>query len=350
MTGLSQYGKISKDFFNRVIYPNLGKKNPRVIVGPSTGVDTSVIQVGKGLVLIATTDPISFMPEIGPKYSAWQSVNLIATDLATSGSSPQYALFDFNLPLGMNSAVFEDYWKHLSRECTELGIAIVGGHTSRFEGLDSTVIGAGTMFSVVAEDSYHTSKDGKSGDAVIVTKGAAIATTGILANAFPQTLRKKIGDRQLKRAKGYLWKSTAVADCLIAARAGASAMHDATEGGVLSALYELASASRLGLDVDLGKVEISSETREVCGAFGIDPYKSLSEGSLIISCPPSKARNVVSSLISAGIDAKIVGELTDKKSGIVMLKEDGRSTVPIEYPIVDPYWAAYYKAKKNGLS
>jgi hydrogenase expression/formation protein HypE len=349
LTGLPKYGKISKDFFDRVIYPNLGKKNNRVIVGPSNGVDTSVIKVSKELVLVATTDPISFFPEIGAKYSAWQSVNLIATDLATSGSSPQYALFDFNLPPRMKSSVFEDYWKYLSKECERLGITIVGGHTSRFEGLDSTVIGAGTMFSLMPEEISITSRGGRIGDKVILTKGAAISTTGILANSFPRTLKKKIGQNKLVRAKKYIWKGTAVTDCLIAARAGARAMHDATEGGVLSALYELASASNTGLDLDCAKIHVSNETREVCEAFGIDPYTSLSEGSLVLSCPPSKVEKVVSALASTRIDARIVGELTSKKNGIMMLKEGGNK-VPIEYPVVDPYWAAYYKAKKSGLT
>ena len=85
MPRLPQYGKISKDFFDRVIYPNLGAKNDQVLVGPSSGVDTCVVRTGKKQVLVATTDPISFIPDIGARDSAWESVNLIA-----SGSSDKW--------------------------------------------------------------------------------------------------------------------------------------------------------------------------------------------------------------------------------------------------------------------
>ncbi|MGA2874631.1 MAG: AIR synthase family protein [Nitrososphaerales archaeon] len=349
MQRLPQYGKIGKDFFDRVIYPNLGAKNSHILVGPSTGVDTCVISTGNQQVLVATTDPISFIPDLGAVGSAWESVNLIASDLATSGLSPQFALFDLNLPPTMKSSDFQKYWEALSRECKNLGITIVGGHTSRFEGLDSTVIGSGTMFSLGAKDAYITSADGRVGDKVLVTKGAAIATTAILARAFPKVVRKRIGEEGLRRARRYLRKTTAVRDALVAAKAGANAMHDATEGGVLSALYELASASKTGLRVDLSKISVSEETREICRIFKIDPYTSLSEGSLILSCKPSKVAGIVSTLQSADIKATVVGELTSPRSGFVVKNQAGRKTL-IKYPIVDPYWQAYYGAKKRRWS
>ncbi|MDG6904344.1 MAG: AIR synthase family protein [Nitrososphaerota archaeon] len=349
MSKLPQYGKISKDFFDRVIYPNLGRRNGKVLVGPSSGVDTCVIRTGRNQVLVATTDPISFIPDLGSEYSAWQSVNLVASDLATSGLSPQFALFDFNIPPSMKSSDFEKYWKSLICESRRLDISIVGGHTSRFEGLDSTVIGAGMMFSLGREDECKTSQDGGVGDKVLVTKGAAIATTAVLAHAFPQTVRKKVGTKNLERAKAHLNKTTAVKDSLIAAKAGANAMHDATEGGVLSALYELAHASKTGLRVDLERIPVSEETRDICKIFKIDPYTSLSEGSLVLSCKPSRVTKVLSGLRSAGIRAAVVGELTSRKSGIVFRDCNGKES-PIKYPVVDPYWRAYYDAKRRGLT
>ena len=347
MSKLPRYGKISKDFFDRVIYPNLGMRNAKILVGPTLGVDTCVIRTGRNQVLVATTDPISFVPDIGPKQSAFESVGLIASDLATSGFSPQFALFDFNLPLSMKSSDFKAYWKAVNRECKKLGISIIGGHTSRFEGLNSTVIGAGTMFSLGPEDSYLTSQNGRVGDKVLVTKGAAIATTAILASAFPNLLRKKIGRSNLAKSKAYVKRITTVKDSLVAAKAGASALHDSTEGGVLSALYELASASKTGMLVDISSIPVSEETREICRAFKIDPYTSLSEGSLVISCKSSKVKRVISALRSSGIKAAVVGELTPSRKGIIALDGKGKG-FPVRYPVTDPYWQAYYGGKKSG--
>ncbi len=344
---LPEYGKIGSEFFKRVIYPNLGRKNSRVLIGPKTGVDTCAISLGRDRVLAATTDPISFIPDLGPEGSAWESVNLIASDLSTSGLAPQFALFDLNLPPHMKKSDFERYWVATSKECSKLGITIIGGHTSRFEGLNSTVIGAGSMFSVGPKESYHSASDGRVGDLVLVTKGAAIATTAILATAFQKTVSRKLGQKRSDVARKYLKKTTVVKEALTAARAGANAMHDATEGGVLSAAYELANASGTGLELDLSEIPVSEETREICEIFKIDPYVSLSEGTLVLSCVPLKAKKVISALHSARIKVAVVGELVQRRNGLIVMK-DGRR-VPIKYPMPDPYWRAYYDGKSRGL-
>lgn len=344
-----QYGKISKDFFNRVIFPNLGIKNTKILVGPTLGVDTCAIDVDKNQVLVATTDPMSFIADIGPGQSAFESVNLIASDLATSGFPPQFALFDLNLPQEMKDSDFKIYWEAINRECKRLGIAIVGGHTGRFEGSESTVIGAGMMFSIGPKNKYLTSQGGSVGDKILVTKGAAIATTGILAYAFPNFVQKKLSKKAVEKSKAYVTYVTTVRDSLVAAKAGANALHDATEGGVLSALYELANASKTGLRVDISRIPVSEETRMICKIFKISPYTSLSEGSVIISCKPSKVSNLIYSLQSSGIKAAVVGELTPPENGILAKDEMGIES-PIKYPIVDPYWRAYYGAKKKGLT
>lgn len=347
MTKLPHYGKIGSDFFNRVIYPNLGARSNKILLGPKTGLDTCAISAGGNQILVATTDPISFIPALGPEDSAWESVNLIASDLSTSGLAPQFALFDLNLPPKMKESEFERYWVATSKECAKLGIAIAGGHTSRFDGLNSTVIGAGSMFSLGPRDAYHSASDGRVGDIVIITKGAAIAATAILARAFPRTVSKRLGLDRTVIAGNYLKKTTVVKDALIAARAGANAMHDATEGGVLSAAYELANASKTGLRLDLSAIPVSDESREVCQIFKIDPFSSLSEGTLVVSCVPSKVKKIVSALRAFRIDTAIVGELVPRKYGIKAVKE-GRY-VPMNYPVADPYWRAYYQGKERGL-
>ncbi len=352
MVELPNYGKVTKEFFDSIIYPNLGAKRSNVLVGPKMGLDNCVINVGGGQVLVATTDPLSFIPEIGPADSAWLSIHAIASDIATSGFSPQYAIFDLNLPSTFESSVFEKYWIELSKECESLGIAIVAGHTSRFDGINSTIIGGGTIFSFGSARSCLTPAGANVGDDVIVTKGAAIETTGVLSKVFPNKIRAAIGDKQLAKAQSYLKMTSVVKDALTAIKVGiktggVSSMHDATEGGVLAALYELANASSLGLRVDKKKIPISSETIGICELFEIDPYLSLSEGALVFSCNPSRAGSAVVALGSVGIEASIVGQLVEQDEGLIVSDEKG-GTSKISYPIVDPYWAAYYTAKENG--
>jgi hydrogenase expression/formation protein HypE len=346
-----EYGKIDREFFERVIYKNLGSKRNEVLVAPSLGADNTVINLGGGQVLVASTDPMSYISELGAEDSAWLSIHSIASDIATSGFHPQYAIFDFNLPPRLRSRDFEKYWTALSKECEALGIAIVAGHTGRFDGIDSTIVGAGTLFSVGSSRAYLTPAGAILGDSVIVTKGAAIETTGVLATVFPRSVEQSVGKERLGIAQSYVRKASVVEDALTAVKvglkaSGVSAMHDATEGGVLCGLYELAKAASLGLRVELRKIPVSLETREICQLFGIDPYISLSEGTLVFSCNPSRAPDAIALLKGKGISSALVGELVRPEEGIRLIDAKGKNSL-INYPITDPYWNAYYKAKKK---
>ncbi len=195
MDEVKSSGKISPSFLEKIIYPNLGARRAEILVGPSPGADTCVIKIGANQVLVACTDPLSLIPVLGAADSAWMSVNLIANDLATSGLTPQYMMVDLSLPPRMSNELLEKYWNSLSAECARLGIAIVGGNTGKFEGLDYTIVGAGTAFSTGSKNRCVVSSDAKLGDNLILTKGAAISATGILAKVFPRKVSEKINSR-----------------------------------------------------------------------------------------------------------------------------------------------------------
>jgi hydrogenase expression/formation protein HypE len=347
------FGKIDSSFLERIIYPKLGAVRPEVVAGPATGVDTSVIKIGSNQVLVATCDPISLIPELGPEDSAWMSVNLIANDLSTSGLTPQYMLIDLNLPPEMSDELLEQYWNSLSQECLRLGIAVVGGHTGKFEGCDYTIIGSGTAFSTGSRSRCVVSSGGHLGDSVILTKGAAISATGILARAFPDKVRQALGESLLKRAADHFRLISASADAQTAVAfgtgvSGVSAMHDVTEGGVLSALYELAYASSLGVVINKNRIEVSPETKAICELFSLDPYITLGEGALVIACSSNKSAEIVEALRSNGTRCSIVGELVDSGQGVKVVDE-GRE-IQIQGVSVDPYWAAYYSAAAANLT
>lgn len=328
---------------DKVIYPRLGAARREIIVGPKFGVDNAVVRVGGGKVLVATTDPLSFIPGLRPSESAWLSVNLLASDLTTCASAPQYGIFDFNLPPQMTNHQFATYWKAFHAECKKLGLAIVGGHTGKYQGCGYSIIGGGVMYSICDENQYLTSEMALSGDDMILTKGAAVETTAILARSFPRTIKKALGPKLFEQARGYLFKVSTVKDALGAAsvgihRNGVTAMHDATEGGVVAAVLELANASGLGVEVNIDEIPISDETRQICKFFRINPLTSLSEGTLIIASRPNKTANVLNKLKSGGIRSHVIGRLTKVRSAKAITK---RGRVRLKYPSFDPYWRAY---------
>jgi hydrogenase maturation factor len=324
-----------------------------VLAGPAFGVDNAIVQLEKERVLVATTDPLSYIPALGPRDSAWLSVHLLASDLATSGFSPQYGLFDFNLPPTFSNSNFSKYWASFQGEWKRLGLSIIGGHTGRYPGIDYTIVGGGVVMAIGPEDHYLTSSMARNGDDVVLTKGAAIETTAVLTRVFPRKVRKALGSRLFDKAWNYLYKVSTVADALTSSsigvrHRGVTAMHDATEGGVVAGLIELTSASRLGLMVDLGQIHVSDETERLCELFRIDPLVSLSEGSLIIASRPTKTDEVRAKLSARGISSTVVGSLTSRFRGCKATTSKG--TRSLRYPDVDPYWKAYSKAIKKGWS
>ncbi len=350
---MTQQGKVPREFLESAVFSNLGAKRSELIVKPGHGLDNAVIALGGKKVLIVTSDPLSVIPAIGMRESAWLSVHLIASDLATSGVGPQFAMLDLNLPPAMELPVVEAYLKAVGDECRALGIAIAGGHTGRYPGSGYTVVGGGTMFSVADRASYVTPAMAKPGDAVVITKGAAIGATAVLSHCFPETVREKAGAALLRRAKARLRDCSTVKDALTAASVGlresVTSMHDATEGGVLGGLFELSSACGLSVIVDRDKVNVSDETAAVCESFGLDPLTTLSEGTLIITCRPWAVEDAVAALREEGIASYEIGRIGPKGKRKGLWVASGGSKAEPHTPGQDGYWKAYSEAVARGL-
>jgi len=347
------FGKPNVQYMSQTVYRLKGKKRSEVLKGPQHGLDVSVVRLGKGKVMVATSDPLSYIPQVGPEASAWLSIHLLASDLTTTGFAPIYGLFDFNLPPAMGNSQFALFWKAFHNECKKLGISIIGGHTGKYPGIDYSVIGGGVLLATGSEKSYLTSSMAHPGDEVILTKGAAIETTAVLTRTFPRRVKKALGPKLFSMAWNYLGKTSTVRDALTASsigvrRDGVTAMHDATEGGVIAGLIELASASNLGMIVNLESIPISEESRALCDHFRIDPMVSLSEGSLIIASRPAKTDKILSKLTSAGIPSSVVGNMTSKFRGCKAAT--GRGMRSLSYPDVDPYWKAYSRGIERDWS
>ena len=116
----------------------------------------------------------------------------------------------------------------------------------------------------------------------------------------------------------------------IAEEAGASALYAMGEGGFLSALWKMAEASEVGLEVDFRKVLIRQETIEVCEIFDLNPYKLQAEGSVLIGIRGGEA--LVQRLRNEGFMAEIIGQTN---SGNDRLLYSGGSARYLERPAAD---------------
>jgi len=345
---LPEIGKISPEIFNELIYPRLGAKSKSVIVGPQHGVDVGIVEIGDKAVAL-TTDPVFIVPEYGWERAAWFAIHILASDAVTSGLKPKYLSIDLNLPMEMTKEQLGIVWDTMHIECVKLGIAVICGHTARYENCHYPMVGGATVICVGEKDEYVTPKMAKAGDKIIITKGPAIEATGIFATMFPKLLEKEFGSSFSEQAQEIFYKMSVVQDALTAVGVGVrdegvTAMHDATECGIWGGLYETAQAANLGMRVEKERIVVENCVTEICRYFGIDPYASISEGTLIIACKEHKAESVVKALARKGIKSSIVGELVNPEQGMILV-EKGKEK-KLEHPVVDPFWQAFYNALK----
>ncbi|MGH2449448.1 MAG: AIR synthase family protein [Chloroflexota bacterium] len=340
-------GKIASSVFNQLIYPKLGAARTAVVAGPASGMDCGIVDVGLGQVMAITTDPFFVERGLGWERAAWFGINIVASDAATSGLVPSYLALDLNLPLDMSDRDLESLWTAVDRACREIELAIVTGHTGRYEGCDFPMLGGATVIAIGAKEHYRTPAMARAGEVVIVTKGAAIETAGMIGTSFPGWLAARIGGDMAARAEALFDSLSVVPDAGIARTMGGavSAMHDATERGVSGALVELAEASGNGLVVDQQAIIVRPEVRAVCDALSIDPYSSSSEGALVLSCLPRHAEELMSRLDDAGIAASVVGELLPAEAGI-KIQRHGREEDLVP-PETDPFWPAYKRVQES---
>ena len=351
MLKLPKLGKFSPDLFESLILPHTGAKRDEVLKGPHVGHDNGIVDLGNGQVLVVTSDPITYIPELGPRDSAMISVHLIASDLATSGIMPQYAIINFNLPPHMLEKEFERYWMAMHEEFEKIGTAVVAGHTGRYSGCDYSIIGSGALMAVGAKNQYLSPDMASPGDQIILTKGAMEGTSGLLARVFPETLETIFDSSFVQRSQAMFKNYSTIEDAQTAVSVGihdegVTSMHDATEGGVLGALYELAEGSNAGIHVELEKIPVRDEVLKICSLFKLDPYRSLSEGTLLITARPHKTESIISALAEKKISSVVIGELVAKSEGR-KLSSAGKVT-ELKPPQQDNYWAAYQRVSENG--
>jgi hydrogenase expression/formation protein HypE len=352
MADFPDTGKIHDEFFKELIYPFCGSRRDEVIAPPQYGVDVSIVGMPNGYEMALTSDPLTLIPTMGLRESAWLSVVLMANDMVTTGKAPMYAQFVLNLPATLTSHDFDTYWKHIHVFCQQMGTAITGGHTGRFEGQNSTVAGGGTMVTIAPAGEMIISKGASEGDVIIVTKESALIATSILALSFPETVANKCGKEIQQKAAELFYETTALQAGLTAATLNTeskavTAMHDVTEGGTLGAIYEMALASGCGAIVDKDALPTGDIQKQVCKLFGIDPHFSVGAGSMIIAVNKSKAELLMETLQASGVKATAVGKFVNKEQGIC-ITENGISK-PLQHPGTDPYWKAFYDAYSKGL-
>ncbi len=335
-------GKIDLDTFTTFILPRLGKRDDSVIVPPRTGIDAAVIDIGHDNVLIIAEDPIFAIPMQPLEMFGWYTVHIGASDVAVMGVKPRYMTYSLLMPPETTDGDFKIIVNAIHEAALELDIAIVGGHTGRYPGFAAPTIGGVTVFTVADKRSYVTPAGAKAGNDVILTKGPAIEAAGILSVLRHKELVERYPPSLVKEAQTLSKQMTVVKDALLAVGAGGvTAMHDATEGGVMGGLFEIASASGVGMEIEEDAFVYPDAVRMVCEAFHIDPLTAIAEGSLLLTVEHKCSHTILHELNASDIQASVIGTVTDDQAARIIKRRDG-TIVPLTIPTQDPFWPVFF--------
>jgi hydrogenase maturation factor len=179
------------------------------------------------------------------------------------------------------------------------------------------------MAGTVRRDQLIDKKAMRNGDCVILTKGVAVEGTAIIAREFKaRLLELGLSETEIEESRRFLDHIGIIDEARLAAKDMlASAMHDVTEGGLASALSELAIAGEHEIHVQMDQVPVFDQTHKICSALDINPLGLIGSGSLLICCRPEKFQKLMQRLTDAGIQATQIGTVGERGAGIRAFKQ-----------------------------
>ena len=314
-------GKLSNEQLDRLILSKLEHTRSEVICAPSVGVDCTAVKLENGLAVLSC-DPITAAETGIGRLTVFVSCN----DAAASGAEPIGLMITLLLPPSVTEEEVGLVMDEIIEAARLSNVDIIGGHTEITPAVTRIVTCATVIASPVTGE-LITPKGMRAGDSVVLTKHAGLEGAMILADKLPK------GSRLLNKAergevRSFADETSVVKEGLLAAKNGAHAMHDVTEGGVMGALWEMSTASGLGIRFDRERIPIRPVTEKLCKRFGIDPYRLISSGSMLIAAEDGEG--LVSLLREKGIEAAVIGYADGSLSGGECLDETGMRIEPPE--------------------
>ena len=151
-----------------------------------------------------------------------------------------------------------------------------------------------------------------------------------LAKEKEEELLTRFAPSFLKQAKEFDQMLSVLPEAMIAREHAVAAMHDVTEGGIFGALWEMAEASGVGLEIDLKKIPVRQETIELCEFFDVNPYELISSGCMLMA--GDRGHDLVRELEKAKIPAAVIGKAVEGKARRIL---NGEEEAYLERPRTD---------------
>lgn len=314
-------GKVPENVLKRSVLKQLHIQREEVLLGAGIGEDCSVLQLAEDEVFVISTDPITgTAKDIGEL-----AVQITVNDLASAGAEPVGIMLTILLPENTQEDELKEVMTQVDHACEKSRIQVIGGHTEVTAVVNQIVISV-TGVGKAKKGRVISTAGARPGMDIVVTKWIGIEGTVILAKEREAELRTRYSQPFLDTAKGFEQYLSVLPEAAAAVKSGVAAMHDITEGGIFGALWEIAQASGVGLEIDLKKIPLRQETVEICEYFGISPYELISSGSMLMAA--EDGNGLVMDLEKAGIPAVVIGRATEGNDRVLLNEEERRFLEP----------------------
>lgn len=341
-------GKVPENVLKRSVLRQIQTKREEIATGAGVGVDcacfsfcggetaglcmqTAAVGTDKDLVSGAKAPPgLDSEPVISPG----QLIQRCANNLAAAGTSPIGVMIALTLPEEADETALKELMKDAEAKCRELDVQIAGGQT-RVSGAVrhpvAVVTGYGRPFAGAKgsaeicggkDGGANLAKKPYTGQDIVISKWVGLEGTAILARQYRDRLLERYPAYFVDEAAGFTGFLSVIPEAATAVKSGVSLMHDASEGGIFGALWELAERAGAGLTIDLKKIPLRQETVEVCECCNANPYELLSGGALLMVTEDGPG--LAAALEAEGIPAAVAGRLTAGKDRIIVNREETR--------------------------
>lgn len=310
-------GKVTDSVLKRSVLKQIQTKREEVLNGAGVGEDCAIFASIGGFASTVSQAPVPREADMV------RAMIRCANNLAAAGARPVAVLLTLLLPPETEEQQLKQLMAAAERACSRLNMQIAGGHTAVSRHVDcpmACVTGYGTPIS--KEFPMLSTRGAKPGQDVVLTKWIALEGTAILARHNREGLLTRYPAYLVEEAEGFERYLSIIPEAAAAVKSGVRVMHDASEGGILASLWELAESSGVGLTIDLRKIPIRQETVEVCEFCEVNPYMLASSGCLILAADQGEV--LVERLAEEGIPAVVAGRITDSHDRLLYNAEEKR--------------------------
>jgi len=302
-------GRLSRQLIDEVFLPVLGNRYLNTL-------DDSARLELSGSKLAFTTDSFVVDPIFFPggdigRLAVCGTVN----DLSVVGAKPLYLSIGLIIEEGFPMEQLKRIVESIKKTADEADVLVVTGDTKVVERGNADGIFINTSGIGILRDKVEISgSNAMIGDRIIVNgplgnHGMAIVTS-----------RQNLGFKS--QIHSDVAPLNHLTEKMLETTDRIHAMRDATRGGVVTVLNEIAQSSNVGIELDEQEIPVSEDVRGACEILGFDPLYMANEGVLVAFVHSDDAESLVKEMkkLKYGKKSKIIGRVVETSQGRVTLR------------------------------